>query len=196
VVELKTTVDDWSRGLPKKIIRDVLWQRYVLGAGWSAVVWWQVDDLGQPVTLEPQVVEVEPDDYELQRMIDGANAYLAWVDAGCPDTDEQGVPLHIREAIAAVNAGKAAEAHIRAWCERGGDAVNVATEEGSIRFSVSESTAFDKAAFLAAEPEIAESIRVAEALLKNAQKDPDYRKPTVRTSLTIAPPKEPEEVAA
>jgi hypothetical protein len=61
---------------------------------------------------------------------------------------------------------------------------------------VSESTAFDKAAFLAAEPEIAESIRVAEALLKNAQKDPDYRKPTVRTSLTIAPPKEPEEVAA
>ncbi|OJU41790.1 MAG: hypothetical protein BGN97_03525 [Microbacterium sp. 69-10] len=196
LVELKTTVEDWSTGLPKKIIRDVLWQRYVMGAGWSAVVWWQVDDLGQPVTLEPQVVEVEPDDYELQRMIDGANAYLAWVDAGCPDTDEHGVPLDIREAIAEVNAGKAAEARIREWCERGGDSVNVTTEEGSIRFSVSESTTFDRAAFLAAEPELAESIRIVDLVLKNAQKDPDYRKPTVRTSLTIAPPKEPEEVAA
>lgn len=197
VVEIKTTKGDWSKGLPRKIIRDVLWQRYVMGAGWSAVVWWQVDDLGQPVTLEPTIVEVGDDPGELQRMIDGANAYLQWVADGCPDTDDQsGLPLDIVEAVAAVNAGRAAEAHIREWCERNGDAVNVTLPAGSIRFSVSESTSFDKAAFLAANPTSAQILADADAVLKVAQKNPDYRKPTVRTSLTIAPPKEQEEVAA
>ncbi len=197
VVEIKTTVEDWSAGLPRKIIRDVLWQKYVMGAGYAAVVWWQVDKLGQPLTLEPTIVEVDDDPHELQRMIDGANAYLAWVDAGCPDTDaESGLPIDIVEAIAAVNAGKAAERAIRAWCERGGEAVNITVPEGSIRFDVSESSSFDKAAFLAAEPSAAATISAADKLLKSAQKDPTYRKPTVRTSLTIAPPKEDDEVAA
>jgi hypothetical protein len=196
VVEIKTTVDNWSAGLPRKIVRDALWQKYVMGAGYAAVVWWQVDELGQPITLEPQIVEVPDDPHELQRMIDGANAYLAWVDAGCPDTDdESGLPLDIVEAVAAVNAGKAAEARIREWCEREGEAVNVTLPVGSIRFSVSESTTFDKAAYLAARPEAAIVIADADMLLKQAQKFPEFRKPTVRTSLTIAPPKE-DEVAA
>lgn len=197
VVELKTTVEDWSQGLPKKIIRDVLWQRYVLGAGWSAVVWWQVDDLGQPLTMKPQAREVPEDPHELQRMIDGVDAYLAWVDAGRPDTDdESGLPLDIVEAVELVNAGKAAEKRIREWCESRAESVNVTIPAGSIRFDVSESTSFDKRAFLAAEPAAAEVISAADVLLKNAQKDPEYRRPTVSTRLTIAPPKEQEEVAA
>ncbi len=197
LVEIKTTTEDWSAGLPRKIIRDVLWQRYVMGAGWSAVVWWQVDDLGQPLTLEPVVEEVEPDAAELQKMIDGANAYLAWVEAGCPDTDnESGLPLDIVEAVELVNAGKAAEKRIREWCESRAESVNVTIPAGSIRYDVSESTSFDKRAFLAAEPAAAEIISAADVLLKNAQKDPDYRRPTVSTRLTIAPPKEQEEVAA
>ncbi|WP_336647564.1 hypothetical protein [Microbacterium sp. MMO-10] len=196
VVELKTTVEDWSAGLPRKIIRDVLWQRYVMGASWSAVVWWQVDENGVPLAIEPQAVEVEPDPHELQRMIDGANAYLAWVDAGCPTTDEaSGLPLEIVEAVELVNAGRAAEARIRDWCDRGGEEVNKTLPGGSIRYTVTESTSFDKAAFLSTDPESAEMVRAADAVLKNAQKDPDFRKPTVRTSLTIAPPKEEQEAA-
>lgn len=196
VVEIKTTTEDWSAGLPKKIIRDVLWQRYVMGAGYSAVAWWQVDKQGQPVTMEPTLIEVDDDPHELQRMIDGADAYLAWVDAGCPDTDDEtGLPLDIVEAVEAVNAGKAAEARIREWCERGGEEVNKTIPAGSIRFSVSESTSFDKVGFLKANPESALIVAGAEELLKNASKEPEYRMPTVRTSLTIAPPKE-EKVAA
>lgn len=194
VVEIKTTVEDWSAGLPRKIVRDALWQKYVMGAGYAAVVWWQVDELGQPITLEPHIVEIEDDAHELQKMIDGANAYLAWVDAGCPDTDdESGLPLDIVEAVAAVNAGKAAEAHIREWCEREGEAVNVTLPAGSIRFSVSESSTFDKAEFEEADPELAERFAEVEREYKAAQKF--YRKPTVRTSLTIAPPKEDEAAA-
>lgn len=195
-VEIKTTKDDWSTGLPRKIIRDVLWQRYVLGAGYAAVAWWQVDDDGQPLTIEPQLVEVPYDEHETQALIDGANAYLAWVDAGCPDTDDDGVPLEVIEDIEAVNAGKAAEARLRARLERDGEAVNITTSAGSLKFSVAESTSFDKAGYLTANPEAALIIAGADELLKTAQKEPEYRKPTVRTSLTIAPPKEQEEVAA
>lgn len=196
IAEVKTTTDDWKHGLPRKIIHDVLWQRHVMGAGYSVVAWWQVDEKGQPLTLEPTITEVKDDPAETQRLIDGVNAYLAWVDAGCPDhDDEAGLPVEIVEAIEAVNAGTAAEKLIREWCERGGEEVNKTIPAGSIRFSVSESTAFDKAAFLAANPASALIVADADTVLKNAQKNPDYRKPTVRTSLTIAPPKE-EKVAA
>lgn len=196
IVEIKTTVDDWKNGLPIKIIRDALWQAHVMGAGWVAVAWWQVDEKGQPLTPEPTLTEVRIDPAETQRIIDGVDAYLAWVAAGRPDHDDaSGLPLEIVEAVAAVNRGKAAEAEIREWCERGGEAVNVTLPAGSIKFSVSESTSFDKAAFLDAEPDAAEVISAADRLLKSAQKEPAYRTPTVRTSLTIAPPKE-EAVAA
>lgn len=196
VVEIKTTTEDWSKGLPRKIIRDVLWQRYVMDASYSAVAWWQVDKKGQPLTLEPTLVEVDEDPAELQRMIDGANAYLEWVANGCPDHDqESGLPIDIVEAIEAVNAGKAAEKHIRAWCERNGEAVNVTIPTGSIRFDVTESTEFDKAAYLASSPDDAWVIADAATRLKQAQSDPKFRTPTVSTKLTIAPPKEAKEAA-
>lgn len=196
VVEIKTTVEDWSQGLPRNIIRDVLWQRYVMDAGYSAVAWWQVDEQGQPITLEPILEEVGEDPAELQSMIDGATAYLAWVDAGCPDTDDAtGLPLDIVEAVELVNAGKVAEKRIREWCEQRAEAVNVTLPAGSIRYDVSESTSFDKAAFFEAEPEVAGLISRADTALKNARKNPDYLKPNVSTRLTIAPPKEEKEAA-
>ena len=193
IFEIKTTVKSFAAGLPKKIILDVLWQRHVMGAGWSAVAWWHVDEQGQPLTIEPQVTEVPYDEVETQKLIDGVNAYLAWVEAGCPDHDEESdLPTEIVEAVAAVNAGKAAEKVIREWCERGGEPVNKTIPAGSIKFSVAESTTFDKAAFLAAEPELAQIVARADEVLKIGQKSPVYRKPTVRTSLTIAPPKKEE----
>jgi len=194
-VEIKTTTENWENGLPLKIIRDVLWQRHVLGAGYSAVAWWQVDEGGQPLTLEPQLIEVSDDPHRTRELIDGANAYLAWVDAGRPDTDESGVDLEVVEAIAAVNAGKAAEKMLRDRFERDGEALSVTTSVGSLKFTIAESTSFDKVAFLKANPESALIVAGADELLKNAQKDPEFRKPTVRTSLTIAPPKEEQEAA-
>ena len=196
IAEIKTTRDDWSNGLPKKIVDDVLWQAHVMGAGYAVVAWWQVDgEKGkeQPVTIAPQVTEVPIDPARTQQLIDAAEAYLAWLDAGRPEHDlESDLPVDIVDAVAAVNAGKAAEQHIREWCERNGDDVNKTLPVGSIRFAVSESTSFDKAAFLAANPASAAIVTDAETVLKNAQKNPDYRKPTVRTSLTIAPPKKEE----
>nr|WP_186324463.1 hypothetical protein [Microbacterium paludicola] len=199
IVEIKTTREDWSKRIPQKIIDDVLWQAHVMGAGWAAVAWWQVDgEKGQeqPVTMSPTLVEIPIDPVRTQKLIDGVEGYLAWLDAGRPEhDDETDLPVDIVEAIEAVNAGKAAEKRIREWCERGGEEVNKTIPQGSIRFSVSESTAFDKAAFLDANPEAALVVLGADDLLKSAQKDPEYRKPTVRTSLTIAPPKEVEVAA-
>lgn len=201
IVEIKTTRMDWSLRLPKKIIDDVLWQAHVMGAGYAAVAWWLVDgEKGneQPVTIVPTLTEVPIDPVRTQQLIDGVEGYLAWIDAGRPDhDDESDLPVDIVDAIEAVNAGKAAEARIREWCERNGEDVNKTVAAGSIRFSVSESTAFDKAAFLAANPQSAATIGLVESVLKEAQKDPAYRKPTVRTSLTIAPPKdESKEIPA
>lgn len=189
IAEIKTTVEDWSRGLPKKIIRDALWQKYVMDAGYAVVVWWQVDENGQPLTLEPNIVEIQDDPDELQRLIDGANAYLAWIDAGRPDTDDDGTPLEVLEAIEAVWRGKEADKVVRAWLdENEGKPQNITSERGSLRYSVTDGDEFDKAAFLAADADAAAVIAEAERLLKDAQTE--YRKPKVRSSLTIAPPKE------
>lgn len=188
IVEIKTTTENWSRGLPRKIIRDVLWQRYVMGAGYAAVVWWRVDKKGQPLTLEPTIVEVAPDPEALQQMIDGANAYLQWVEDGRPEHDaESGLPLDVVQAIADYNRGKEAEKTIRTYCENQGS-LKVSLPVGGISFSVVESDEFDRAAFEAAAPNVAEQIALANDLLKAAQAE--YRKPKIRTSLTISAPKE------
>jgi hypothetical protein len=199
IVEIKTTRDDWSKRLPKKIVDDVLWQAHVMGAGYAAVAWWQVDGekgAEQPVTMTPTLTEVPIDPVRTAELVNAAQSYLAWVDAGRPEfDDESGLPVDIVDAIADVIAGKAAEKHIRDWCERGGEEVKRTIPQGSISFSVSESTSFDKDGYLRANPEAALIIAGAEELLKTAQKEPEYRNPTVSTKLTIAPPKA-EKVAA
>jgi len=191
LAEIKTTREDWKHGLPRKIIHDALWQKHVMGAGYVAVVWWQVDEQGQPLTLEPQLVEIPDDPAETQRLIDGANAYLAWVDAGCPDTDDNGTPLEVLEAIETIWRAKPAEAVVRAWLEENeGKPQNITSARGVLRYSVTDGDEFDKAAFLAADPDAAAVIAEAESLLKQAQKE--YRMPKVRSSLNITPPKEVE----
>lgn len=191
LAEIKTTTENWKHGLPRKILQDALWQKHVMGAGYVAVVWWQVDEQGQPLTLEPQLVEIPDDPAETQRLIDGANAYLAWIDDGCPDTDDDGTPLEVLEAIETIWRAKAADAVVRAWLdENEGRPQNITSARGVLRYSVTDGDEFDKAAFLAADPDAAALIAEAESLLKQAQKE--YRKPKVRSSLNITPPKEVE----
>jgi len=191
LVEVKTHKEDWSKRIPRKIMRDIWWQSYVLGAGFAALVHWQVDDKGQPLTMEPESIEVGGDripwdDDELGRLIKAADDYLAWVDAGCPTTDESGVPTHIREAIAAVNAGRDADKVIREWIKgnpAADEGLDLQTEVGSLRWVMTNGSSFDKAAWERAEPEAA-------ALFAAAQEK--YRKPTSGGRLTVAAPKEEE----
>lgn len=196
-VEIKTTTKDWSTGLPRKIVDDVLWQRYVLGAGYAAVAWQQFDDDGMPLSIEPRLVEVPEDPERLALLIAAADEYLSWVDAGCPD-EESSLPAHVRDAVeenvAAREELKRTEQIVRDWIAENPDAaktgVKATTSVGSINFSATRSTEFDKAAALAADPA---TIAAYEALTKA------HRKDKTGTRLVIAPPTkqtEEEKVAA
>ncbi|MDR6867873.1 hypothetical protein J2Y69_002481 [Microbacterium resistens] len=188
IAEIKTTTEDWSHGVPKRIVRQILWQAHVMSAGYAVLVWWRVDDAGQPLTLNPSIVEIPIDADEIGALIAGADAYLAWVEAGCPEYDEESdLPVDIVQAIADMNRGAAAEKRIRAWLDDHGP-VKKTLPVGSIAYVVSEGDEFDKAGFLKANPDAAAVIAKAAQLLKDA--GPAYRKPKVSTRLTITPPKE------
>jgi hypothetical protein len=185
-VEIKTTTEDWSNGLPQKIIDDVLWQRFVLGAGWSAVAWQRFDEDGMPLTIEPQLVEVPFDHVRHIQLIDAADDYLDWVKAGCPDEDSD-IPPHVRDAveqnIAAKREIERTEQVVRDWiAETPGAAENGLKKTatvGSIAFSITKSTEFDK------EKAIEEAPDTIAAYIELTKK---HRKPKTGTRLVIAPP--------
>lgn len=187
LVEIKTHSGSWATGVPLKILRDIYWQAYVLGSGYAALAHWEVDEDGQPLTIEPELIEIPLDAEETARLIAAADDYLAWVDAGRPEFDEDGVPLEIRELIARNVAAKAEvdetdrliREFIAADPERADKGLKLNVPEGSLSYTVSTSSEFDKAAWMKASPD-------AYAAWEAAQKD--HRKPKQRTSLRIAPP--------
>lgn len=159
-VEIKTTTSDWSAGLPRKIIDDVLWQRFVLGAGFSAVAWQQFDSDGMPLTLEPVLVEVPDDPERTAQLVAAADAYLEWVAAGCPDEDSD-VPPEIRDAAEEIAAAKARIAEldpiVKAWALAQPDADTVGVKRtlagAVISLTVTRGREFDESAARAKYPE-------------------------------------------
>lgn len=194
LVEIKTTTEDWSKALPRNIIRDVLWQRYVLGAGWAAVAWQQFDKDGMPLTLEPELIEVPDDPAETERLIRAANAYLEWVDAGRPD-DDSPIPVEYRDLIERHLAAKAemerTKADLEAWAKSRPDAERVGfkaeTPVGVVSLIPVKGTEFDKARALSEEPELVSA-------WERAQKT--YRKERLSSRFSIAAVKQEESEAA
>lgn len=190
LVEIKTTHQDWSGGLPPQIVRDVLWQKYVLGAGYAAVAVLRMGK-GAPLTLEPQIIEVPDDPEETARLIAAADAYTAWVDAGRPDEDAEPVPVRYRDLIERVVAARAEEAaalaELREWAagqpNADRDGFKAETSVGSVALVPVKGSVFDKEKAKAEEPDLV-------AAWERAQKA--YRKENVSSRFTVAAPKREE----
>ncbi len=197
LVEIKTTTEDWSAGLPRKIVLDVLWQRYVLGAGFSAVAWQRFDEDGMPLTLQPEFVEV-PDDLDLMtELIHAADAYLTWVDDGRPELDTD-VPADIRDAAEELAAAKALIAEkepiVKAWALSvpGADTAGVKREipGATIALTVTHGREFDEPAARAAYAGFFQVLD--EHLDRLAAIKKEHMKPRVGQRFSIAAPKTKE----
>lgn len=195
-VEIKTTTSDWSAGLPQKIIDDVLWQRYVLGAGWAAVAWQQFDDDGMPVTLEPQLVEVPDDPARTALLVAAADAYLAWVDAGRPDEDSD-VPVEVRDAAEEIAYSKtriaALDPVVKAWAEAQPDADTAGVKRtlagAVIALTVTRGKEFDEAKARADYVEFFQVLDDALANLAEIKKDKQYLREKVGHRWSVSAPK-------
>jgi len=73
--EIKTTVHDWRRGIPRAYLRQVWWQQYVLGAERTLVVWERHEDF-VPVHADPQCRWVDRDESEIHRLVTLADELL------------------------------------------------------------------------------------------------------------------------
>jgi hypothetical protein len=80
LVQAKTTNKDF-RTIPRGYIRQVLWERYVIGADRAMLVW-EVHEGYRPRDMEPFSAWIDPDDYpgELERMQRIGAAVLAALD--------------------------------------------------------------------------------------------------------------------
>ncbi|WP_336642082.1 hypothetical protein [Microbacterium sp. USHLN272] len=184
---------------PKDHRAQLVWQRYVLGAefGLYGAEVRDEDDMPPVGGADWQFVD-DPDDELLAFLIYRADKFLAWRDAGCPDTDDlpeevaaaqaAWAPLK-RELDAAVAAEKAANDAVKKaiatlpHAERFG-AIGM-TEDGGFQSIVTESTSIDEVRWRAADPVAhahAEMLRVELALLEASAKQ-QYPKTTRRTSL-------------
>lgn len=196
-VEIKTTTADWSAGLPRKIIDDVLWQRYVLGAGWSAVAWQQFDEDGMPVTLEPTLVEVDDDPDRTAFLIRCADEYLEWVAAGCPDVDSD-VPVEVRDAAEEVASMKKRiaelDAVVKEWAEAQPDAATTGVKReipgAVIALTVTHGKEFDESKARADYIEFFHELDAALEALAEIKKDKQYQKEKVGRRWSITAPKE------
>ncbi|MEZ5190310.1 MAG: YqaJ viral recombinase family protein [Schumannella sp.] len=66
--EIKTTVREWRRGVPRHYLRQVWWQQYVLGAERTLVVWERHEDF-VPVRADPECRWVDRDESEIHRLV-------------------------------------------------------------------------------------------------------------------------------
>jgi hypothetical protein len=66
--EIKTTVHEWRRGIPRHYLRQIWWQQYVLGADRTLVVWERHEDF-VPVHADPECRWVDRDESEIHRLV-------------------------------------------------------------------------------------------------------------------------------
>lgn len=202
LVEIKTTVEDWSAGLPRSIVDDALWQRYVLGAGYSAVAYMRFDNDGQPLTMTPTLVEVPADDERTLALIRAADDYLAWVDAGRPDADSD-VPPDIRDKAEQIAHAKQVIADldpvVKAWAaaqpNADTDGFKRTVPGAVIALTITRGKEFDEAAARSDHANVFDVYDTAAAVIADLKKDKQYLREKIGQRWSISAPKV-EEVAA
>lgn len=183
VVEVKSHENGWkSDEIPVEHLAQMQWQIHVLGADYALYGFEVRDEDDMPPVDGATWIPVPRDDEMIVWLIERADDFIAWRDAGCPDVDD--LPADVTDAVAewaplkrkldaAVAAEKVANAKVKAataklpGAERFG-AVGM-TEHGGFQVTVSESVSIDEAAWKAAAPEVhahVEALRVEITVLE------------------------------
>lgn len=149
VGEYKSTTQDWSAGIPRAYLDQIQWQMHVTGALRCYFIWERVDELDQPYDLEPFVKVILRDETRIAALIEAAESFIAWREAGAPtidvDIDEQldeAISRHVAARAMKAEAEaleKAAEKDIRAAIEAHGkdESWKVSGSDGEFTYSVS-----------------------------------------------------------
>ena len=167
VVEVKSHEFGWkSDAIPVEHMAQMQWQIHVLGAEYALYGFEVRDEDDMPPIGGATWIPVQRDDEMIAWLIERADSFIAWRDAGCPDVDE--LPVDVTEAVAewaplkrdldaAVKAEKAANDKVKAATAKLPGAHRFGTvgmtKHGGFQTTVSESTVIDEAAWKAAAPE-------------------------------------------
>ncbi|MFJ2502579.1 hypothetical protein [Microbacterium sp. NPDC087592] len=183
VIEVKSHEFGWkSDAIPVEHMAQMQWQIHVLGADYALYGFEVRDENDMPPIAGATWIPVPRDEEMIAWLVERADDFIAWRDAGCPDVDD--LPEEVTDAVAewaprkrqldaAVKAEKVANDKVKAataklpGAQRFG-AVGM-TEHGGFQTTVSETTSIDEAAWKAAAPEVhghVEMLRVELAVLE------------------------------
>lgn len=197
VVEVKSHEYGWdSDEIPVEHLAQMQWQIHVLGAEYAMYGFEVRDEDDMPPADGATWIPVPRDDEMIAWLIERADDFIAWREAGCPDVDDlpaelvaaqaEWAPLK-RKLDAAVAAEKTAAAAVKTAAAKLPGATRFGavgmTEHGGFQISVTEKTSIDEAAWKAAAPEVHEhvtALRVELAMLEAAAKK--YYPKTSRSS--------------
>ncbi len=204
-IEAKSHDHGWSprRGIPVDHLDQMQGGMHVTGFDAWLYVWEVMGEDGEPTLADPQHMWVSRDQARIDRLVAEADRFIAWREAGAPDTDD--IPGEVDDALAAwrdardrKNAAladeKAATTIIRAFAEgSAGDAgAKAAGSRAHFTFSVTETSELDELAWESAEPgTYAEWCRMRTAVEEYAQTATAlYSRPSRSTRLNIYANKE------
>jgi predicted phage-related endonuclease len=198
-VEVKSHEYGWeSDTIPVEHMAQMQWQIHVLGADYALYGFEVRDEDDMPPIDGAAWLPVERDDEMIDYLVQRADAFIAWRDAGCPDVDdlpEEVAAAHAawaplkRAADAAAAAEKKAGAAMKAAAEKLPGAKRFGavgtTADGGFQVSVSECVAIDEDAWREAAPEVhghVQDLRVELAVLEATAKR-HFPRTTRRTAL-------------
>lgn len=183
VVEVKSHEFGWeSDAIPIEHIAQMQFQIHVLGAEYALYGFEVRDEDDMPPVDGATWIPVPRDEEMITYLVERAEAFIAWRDAGCPDIDD--LPEDVTEAMAewaplkrdldaASAAEKVANAKVKAAVAKLPGALRFGavgtTEHGGFQTAVSETVSIDEAAWKAAAPEVhahVEALRVELAVLE------------------------------
>jgi len=183
VVEVKSHEDGWkSDEIPVEHLAQMQWQIHVLGADYALYGFEVRDEDDMPPIEGATWIPVPRDEEMIAWLVERADDFIAWRDAGCPDVDD--LPADVAEAVAewaplkrdldaAVASEKVANAKVKSATAKLPGALRFGavgmTEHGGFQTTVSETVSIDEAAWKAAAPEVhahVEALRVELAVLE------------------------------
>lgn len=201
VIEVKSHEHGWEHdGIPIEHYAQLQFQIRVMGADFGLYGFEVRDEDDQPPADGATWKVVERDEEMITWLTERADAFIAWRDAGCPDTDdlpddvaaalEAWVPLKLALTKAA-EAEKAANAALKKAIAKLPHATRFGAvgmgETGGFQLSVSETVAIDEAAWAATDPAghaRVEQLRMHLALAEAAAKR-KHPKTSRRTTLNF-----------
>lgn len=183
VVEVKSHEFGWKLDtIPVEHMAQLQWQIHVLGADYALYGFEVRDEDDMPPVEGATWIPVPRDDEMIAYLIERADDFIAWRDAGCPDVDH--LPADVTDAVAewaplkrdldaATAAEKAANAKVKAAVAKLPGALRFGavgmTEHGGFQTTVSETVSIDETAWKAAAPAVhahVEALRVELAVLE------------------------------